>query len=189
MKTLFDQNVFKSKWMTHINNLFNKTGLSYLWNSDAVHLNSMMKVFNQRLTDSNMQHWASDLENNILCRNYRTYKNNFGFEPYLVILNPDLRSALCRFRCGSHNLPISNRRYEEIDDRNNCPLCSSDVGDEFHYLFACPAFDWLRVKYVKKRYYLRPNTVKYKQLMCTKNKRELVNLSIFVKTILHVFRP
>ena len=189
MKKLFDQNVFKSKWMSQIHNIFDKTGLSYLWNSNSVNLNSIIKNINQRLIDANMQNWASDLENNSLCLNYKIFKNDFYFEPYLRILDSELRTVFCRFRCGNHNLPIMDKRYDEIDDRNNCPLCFSDVGDEYHYLLSCPAFHWIRRKYVNESYFRRPNTEKFKTLMCTKNKRDLVKLSLFIKFILHVFRP
>ena len=189
MKTLFDQNFFKSKWMTKIHSIFNCIGLRYIWNSESITLSALNKNLHQRLTDANLQHWSSDLEQNILCINYKIFKSDFGFEPYLSLLSPDLRIALCRYRCGYHNLPISNKRYEPIDDRNQCPLCQSDVGDEYHYLFSCPAFDTFREKYINKSFYTRPNCVQYKILMNSSSKKTLVNLSIFVKFILHVFRP
>ena len=59
-----------------------------------------------------------------------------------------LRIPITRFRCGSHNLPISERRFDGICDHHVCPLCFEDIGDEFHYVLACPAFDTYRLKFL-----------------------------------------
>ena len=38
---------------------------------------------------------------------YRMYKSEFGLEKYFTILLPaDLMYNMCKFRCGSHKLPI-----------------------------------------------------------------------------------
>jgi hypothetical protein len=55
--------------------------------------------------------------------NYRTYKTEFGFEKYLVTLSYDLANVLCKFRCGSHRLPIECGRFFGIDrDERLCVL-------------------------------------------------------------------
>ena len=116
------------------------------------------------------------------------FKTQFGFENYLQKLPKDLRIAFSRFRCGAHCLPISNARYLEINERNICTLCFNDVGDEFHYLFQCPAFSFKRSELIKPYYFVRPNVQKYKLLMETNNKINLINLCKFVKYVLYVFR-
>ena len=117
------------------------------------------------------------------------FKSQFGLEYYLRVLPKDLRILLSKFRCGSHRLPISNARYLEIVDKNDCNLCFEDVGDEFHYLFKCPAFADLRTKLIQPYYYIKPNSEKYQRLMETSDKKLLINLCKFIKSILHVFRP
>ena len=80
--------------------------------------------------------------NSSKCLNYRTYKTEFGFEKYLVTLPYDLAHVLCKFRCGSHILPIACGRVFGIDrDERLCELCDhSELGDEFHYRCNCTFF-------------------------------------------------
>ena len=101
-----------------------------------------------RFSDGNLQNWSAKVESSPLCINYKVFKSQIGFEHYLTALPKDLRVPFSKFRCGSHNLPISNARYLEIDERNNCNLCSEDIGDEYHYLLKCPAFSHLRSKFL-----------------------------------------
>ena len=117
------------------------------------------------------------------------FKTSFGFESYLKILPTNSRIPLTKFRCGSHNLPISNARYDPIDVSNICSLCHDDIGDEFHYLFVCRAFSHMRTKLIKPYYFTNPNTLKFKHLMESTNIGILRNLSLFVKYVIHVFRP
>ena len=116
------------------------------------------------------------------------FKTCFGFESYLKILPDDLRISLTRFRSGSHHLPISNARYNQIDDRNTCTLCSLDIGDEFHYLFVCPGLSTQRSKYLRPFYYTNPNACKFKHLMECTDRETLIKLSKFVKNIMYIFR-
>ena len=71
------------------------------------------------------------------CTNYRMYKSEFGLEKYFTILRPDLMYNMCKFRCGSHKLPIEMGRFLSIDRSERiCDLCNNEeLGDEFYYLF------------------------------------------------------
>jgi hypothetical protein len=42
-------------------------------------------------------------------------KSDFGLEKYFTILPPDLMYNMCKFRCGSHKLPIEMGRLFSID--------------------------------------------------------------------------
>ena len=80
--------------------------------------------------------------------NYRLMKKNFGLEYYLNTLSNDLRTIMSKFRMGTHNLPISDKRFDPPDERNLCPLCHSDTGDEYYYIMSCLAFEYIRPKYI-----------------------------------------
>ena len=125
---------------------------------------------------------------NSLCINYKMFKCNLDFEKYLIILDEDLRITLTKFRCGSHNLPISDRRYNGIMDYHICPLCARDVGDEFHYVLVCPAFDFYRSKYIDNPHNYQPNIISFQNLFTSTNKHTLEKLSRFIKVILYVSR-
>jgi hypothetical protein len=50
------------------------------------------------------------------------YKSEFGLEKYFTILPPDLMYNMCKFRCGSHKLPIEMGRFFSIDRKPNSDL-------------------------------------------------------------------
>ena len=138
IKTLYDQDLYRSNWCAKIHNILNVTGLSYVWNWEGISNFRLNKLLKQRLSDSFIQNWNSDLYDNTLCSNYKALKFNFGFEKYLITLDEDLRVPLTKYRCGSHHLPISEGRYNGIGDHHICPLCFEDIGDEFHYsVYSC----------------------------------------------------
>jgi len=72
------------------------------------------------------------------------------------------------------------------DDRI-CDLCnSSELGDEFHYLLQCSYFSNERCKMFPYDVYTRPNTDKFKDLLCTDDYITLVKPARFCKIILSV---
>ena len=96
---------------------------------------------------------------------------------------------MTKFRTGSHHLPISNQRYNAIDERNLCPLCALDTGDDFHYILICPSLETQRKIYIPSYYYNQPNISKFKSLFSKVNKSQLIKLAKFIKLILYIFRP
>ena len=129
------------------------------------------------------------MENNVLCLNYRIFKPERNLEQYLTILEYSNRAIFSKFRCGSHYLPISIQRFNMPDERNICPICNLDVGDEFHYVMACPAFNHLREQFINQYFYRRPNAIKFRELTSTLNKSKLISLCKFLKIIIYTFRP
>ena len=60
-----------------------------------------------------------------------------------------LRIALTRLRTGAHYLPIVTDAWRNIERNSRiCNLCKHDVGDEFHFLFTCTAFNDLRETFI-----------------------------------------
>ena len=59
--------------------------------------------------------WREEVQNidkNPIFRNYKTYKPEFGMEPYLYLIsNPRYRNALTILRTRSHTLEIERGRY------------------------------------------------------------------------------
>ena len=70
-------------------------------------------------------------------------KVTINFENYLQTLHQKDAITLCKFRCRSHALPVTKGRFDANMPyiEMQCTLClSSDIGDEFHFLFVCPYF-------------------------------------------------
>ena len=92
---------------------------------------------------------------------------------------------LCKFRSGNHRLPIEIGRWENIPiNERICNLCNKDIGDEFHYLFNCEVFNEEIKVYLKPFFYKRPNILKFRELLTTRNHTCLMELSKFVDIIM-----
>jgi hypothetical protein len=118
------------------------------------------------------------------------YKSEFGLEKYFTILPPNLMYNMCKFRCGSHKLPIEMGRFFSIDRSERiCDLCNKEeLGDEFHYLFNCTFFKDERKKFIPEYLYNVPNTISFSELMNSDDKYVLIGLLKYTKIVMSVFK-
>ena len=81
--------------------------------------------------------------------------------------------------------------WHNIDrDDRICTLCNAGlIGDEFHYLLKCTYSNDARKNFLGENYCVRPNTMKYTNLMSTKNVPVLRNLCQLIKLIFSVACP
>jgi hypothetical protein len=188
LKKMYDNDVFKSKWITKVKEILDYNGFSYLWDQKEINMKWLKLTLNQRLKDVFCQKWHSEVSENRLCFNYRIFKNEINLEPYLVQLDFLDRLNLAKFRCGSHKLPNSVNRFITTNISTDCSLCNlGELGDEFHYTLVCPFFADDRKKYLEENLYTRPNTQKMESLFNSKNPIVLSNLAKFIKKILLKF--
>ena len=140
--------------------------------------------------------WREEVQNidkNPILRNYKTYKSEFGMEPYLyLIFNLRYRNALTRLTTSSHTLDIERGRYTipktPVCDRI-CRTCNV-TEDEIHFLLNCVEYGKMRDDFyakVKNKYIdfigLNDNE-KYSFLMTNADPYILVWLGKF---IYHIF--
>lgn len=178
-------NVYTSDWILYLKNTLNEIGMSEFWLYQHVtgSLQWFKAAVHLRLTDQFKQKWFADVFVGGKCLNYRIFKEQFGFEIYLVRLSPRLRTSMSRFRCRNHRLPIESAR-DLIRHERLCTLCDlHEVGDEYHYLFKCPAFNDDRIRFIKKYYFNRPSSVKFSCLMNSSGSC-LTKLALFMKIIM-----
>ena len=178
-------NDFESKWISKIKSVLDRCGYSNIWN-DHSNVNKvwLRNSINLRLKDISTQTWHNNVETNRLCLNYRIFKEENKMESYLTKLSLSERTTLARFRCGNHNLPISETRYLNEETIKVCPLCDLGPGDELHYVLVCPIFRDYRSKFVKRYYYVRPNCLKMFQLFNSQSRLQLSNLAKFTQIIM-----
>ena len=62
-------------------------------------------------------------------------------------------------------------------------MLKKEIGDEFHYLFSCENFNNQMKLYIKENFRNRPNTLKVKEIMTSKNKYDLQKICRFVPII------
>jgi hypothetical protein len=187
-KKLHDENVYHLPWIKYVHNLLNSYGMSFLWNGFEEYQSKWLSLsLERKILDTSLQNWSSNVNNNILCTNYRIFKTELVMEKYFSLLSYTDYITFAKFRCGNHLLPISKNRYNEGNDRV-CKLCNlGEQGDEFHYILVCPYFNDERKLCLKKYYYIRPNAVKLYKLFNTKNVGELKHIVKFIKCINNAF--
>jgi len=70
---------------------------------------------------------------------------NYEMASYLKHPNPrSLLKGIVQIRTGQHILPIStgrNTRPITIPMERKCQICSTEIGNEYHFLLHCPAID------------------------------------------------
>ena len=128
--------------------------------------------------------WHSRIFDSSVCTNYRLFKTELRFEEYLTLLNQKERVDLCKFRCGNHKLPIVTGRHANIERHERvCHLCDKQsFGDEYNYIFICPAFNLERAKYLDTKWFTYPNVLKMETLFNSKDFQTISNL--FCRTIM-----
>jgi len=189
LKSLYDDEIYKSRWIKKIRSILDNCGLTNIW-YEQTNVNKIWitNCINLRLKDISVQAWHSEVDTNRLCINYKLFKVDVGIEQYLIKLDINDRINLCKYRCGSHKLPISEGRYLADAPVKMCSLCNSqDSGDEYHYVMVCPVFNNSRAKYIKRYYYTRPNVIKFSELFNSRSIKQLRNLAKFVKEIMSSF--
>ncbi|MEW8546068.1 MAG: reverse transcriptase family protein [Candidatus Thiodiazotropha sp.] len=178
------------KWIAYIKQILISVGKPDLFNQSLISYPKATKSkIVTTLKDLFVQDWNSKMNTSSKSRNYNIFKHDQIFESYLITLPRYFYLPMIKFRTANHKLPIETGRWENISlQERKCVLCDkNDIGDELHYLLICPFFANERKELLKKYYYTRPNILKYKDLLTSKNKSELVNLSKFMKLIMNKF--
>ena len=184
----FPNSEFKSRWLTNVKGILDKAGLGNYWSDAPDSSGEVTVVLETRLADIAKQTWLDSAHSNSLCVNYRIFKDSLGFEPYLTLLGTKDRRVFARFRCGNHNLPITESRRQHGTFMSVCELCASNKpGDEFHYILECPAFKTQRKALLPPYYWRYPNTNRFMALFSTTNKRILHRLTRLIQHITAAF--
>ena len=143
----------------------------------------VLSLVRQRLQDAFLQHVFSSFESSNKCLLYKHIVDHITLQNYLKKPLPLLsKKLICKLRLSAHTLLIETGRYRGIPrDQRICPLCNSDVEDEFHFFVKCKFYSSLRKKYLKPYYYRNPSVFKIVQLLSSQNTKELCNLAVFIK--------
>ena len=174
-----------SKWIQKIKQILEECGRPDIWDRQSPN-SATCVIVKRSLRDQFIQEWSAKLQESSKGMNYSLYKENIDMENYLMVLPKSIYTTFAKFRTGNHRFPCEVGRYNdtEIAERK-CTLCDSgDVGDEMHYLLLCPFFSNDRSLYLSRYYYARPNILKFKEIMSTRNMRRLKRLCIFIAIIL-----
>ncbi|MEW8546452.1 MAG: reverse transcriptase family protein, partial [Candidatus Thiodiazotropha sp.] len=187
LRTVYDISVLDCEkgycnWVSNVKTLLEQFGFGYVWLNPYVDPKNFICAFKQRLIDNFIQKWKSDLENNRVLTLYNYFKTDFVYEEYLdKVGNKTLRQGITRIRLSSHTLRIQTGRYgrNRLDRAERlCLFCETgQIDDEYHFICECPISRDIRAKYIKAYYIVRPSVYKLCELLNTKSKKDLTNLS------------
>jgi len=97
---LYNQNIYKSPWLTHVKNILDNCGLSYVWYNqeylDVNNINVVKKSVQISIADQCIQKWRSDVMLSEKCSAYNYFKNEFVCEKYLTVLPNKFRYVLTK---------------------------------------------------------------------------------------------
>lgn len=178
------------KWLDSIQSILNDCGLNYIWLQQFTHVpNNVAKTVKVRLLDQFLQTWNGDLQVSSKGTHYALFKDNLEPENYLTKLHGANLLNMLKFRTCNHKFPIEKGRWDNVElSERKCELCQkNDIGDNYHYLLVCPFFTSQRKQYMDPYYFVRPNVIKYKQLLNITSDTKLRKLSIFMKHLMTPF--
>ena len=183
---------YESPFLKTVEKTLNDVGLPGVWihqNNLNYSLECFKKMIKKRLEDIYIQNWYTEVNERESCYNYRMFKTDFGQESYLSKLPEHLAKTMLRFRVLNHNLPIHSLRFTATPRNERiCTKCNEEIGDEFHYLFKCSFFNDTRKYSMKSYYYKFPNSLKFKQLLSSRNKALLLKLVHMMRVIMMSFK-
>ena len=150
----------KDSWVGCIGEIFNYLDLGFLFNNpEKFKISYIMNKIKFHLRSKFINIWKTNLfsdhgkrlNSGNKLRTYRTFKNTFVFEPYLLIGNREQKQLFSKLRISDHSLEIEKGRYlgQEVKDRI-CKICKNEIEDEFHLLIRCKNYDEDRRKYFEK---------------------------------------
>lgn len=184
-------NLPNSKWIQNIIHILQSVGRNDLWllDKEIEHPRSIKSSILRTLKDQYIQKWSSSLQLSSKGKTYSIFKESIQLEPFMIHIPKLHYITLIKFRTSNHKLPIETGRWNNVDlpDRK-CTMCDMNtLADEYHYLLECPHFRNERKIYINKSFYLRPNIIKFKNLMQSKNNVVLIKISKFMKIIMDSF--
>ena len=181
--------IYEHKWIKHMQKILQEAGRADVWLTQTINNTNAFKASVKRtLLDQNIQQWHTLLDISSKGKNYRIFKSDIRLENYLLKFPKKLYYPLIRFRTTNHKLPVELGRWSNVPlNERTCTKCAFNcLGDEFHYLFECEYFKHDRHLLIKRYFYIRPNILKYHQIMNSQNKTIVKNLSLFVQKRLNL---
>jgi hypothetical protein len=122
---------------------------------------TLTKVVKSHIKNTISAEWEMQINKQPKLRTYKTFKNIFKFEPYLLQVKSKVqRINLSKFRTSNHMLKIESDRYKQIPETERiCQQCNqNDIENEIHFLMSCPKYVMKRKPVLESIYNKFPNT-------------------------------
>ena len=134
--------------------LFEKISFSHVWqNQNTFHKNKLLKAVYNKLKDNFLNFWRTGIardpeKGKNKLRTYSKLKSDFELEKFLLLnVQKNILSNFVKLRVSNSSLYIEKGRHLNIPlDNRICPVCKSNVEDEFHFVIECNKLEPLRTK-------------------------------------------
>lgn len=185
-RSVSDMNNGARNWVSQLKDMLCNYGFAYIWEDPYyVNVNTFICLFKQRIIDCFIQGWFVSKDTSGVLVLYNSCKLRFEYEPYLDIIPYNLRYLISKLRISAHSLRIHTGRYGQNRIPQNeryCLCCNTrDLEDEYHFILVCPCYIHLRSIFIKKYYFVRPNMVKFIELLQSSNRNILLKLALYYK--------
>ena len=139
-------------WTPNIKRILELNGMLNFYTDSFPNIHPFVhkKVF-ERLSDNFHQNsFESIKEDSSKLRTYAIFKGEIGLERYLTETKKvSDRILITKFRLSNHRLMIEVGRHNHINrEMRFCPFCTNDIENECHFMFTCPTYTHLRVRYL-----------------------------------------
>ena len=177
----------KSKWLDNVRKILSDAGRNDVWVNHNDFIPSSIKLHVKQT--QYLQYWRSELTKMSKGINYSLFKASIQLEPHLLSLPNNLYINMIRFRTGNHRMLIEVGRWDDSDisDKKCIIFSTNSIGDECHYLLQCSYLRRDRQRLIPTHFFERPNSLKYKKLLSTRDEICLTNLGKFIRIIIKKF--
>ena len=143
----------EESWDRSIKSLLESNGmLNFYMDNPALEYPFIFKKLFQRLNDNfHETSFGAIKENSSKLRTYGVFKTEPGLKKYLTeVKNVFIRQHVTKFRLSNHRQAIETGRHDGIPPEERfCSFCQNEIEDEAHFLFKCPTFRHLRLRYLE----------------------------------------
>ena len=137
-------------WVTRIQSILCENGFEQVWLFGCGQEKLFFRELKERLHSSFCFRWYDHVENSSRFSIYKQYKTCFGKEKYVDILWMNIyRNVLAQFRMGVSQINVHKYRYSKKTENWECPFCTKTLETEEHFIFECPKYVDVRLKYLQ----------------------------------------
>ena len=146
--TTLKNNTLSESWQKQLHTLNRKLNLTTLTISKT--------AFKDTLTQSYKNNVATELQNIRLNNSgklvfYSQIKGKYEMQDYLKFpIKKSVRASLTKLRISAHSLEIETGRYHKPPkpkENRYCNYCKNIVEDECHFIYSCPLYNTLRMRF------------------------------------------
>ena len=137
-------------WAKGIKKCLEAYGFHDVWlNGRVVDKSAFLSSFKNRMIGRFRGDLYSKISTSVRFSTYQVFKVTHQKEKYLdSITIKKFRDALIKLLLGICEIGVNKRHHPTNTASQNCPFCRNNLENEYHFLFKCPLYSDIRLKYI-----------------------------------------